>query len=55
MKKKLIFAMALMMGAMTFTACSDGNNDKGGGGGGGNDDFNIVTTTPLVDEIHLPC
>jgi hypothetical protein len=38
MKKKLIFAMALMMGAMTFTACSDSNNDKGGGGGGGNDD-----------------
>jgi hypothetical protein len=54
MKKKLIFAMALMMGAMTFTACSDSNNDKGGGGGGGNDDFNIVTTTPLVDEDTYP-
>ena len=53
MKKKLIFAMALLMGAMTFTACSsDSNNDNGGGGG--NDDFNIVTTTPLVDNDTYP-
>ena len=52
MKKKLIFSMALLMGAVTFTACSDSNNDNGGGGG--EDNFNIVTTAPLVDNDTYP-
>ena len=31
MKNKMILSMALLMGAVTFTACSDSNNDNGGG------------------------
>ena len=45
MKKKFILAMALMMGAMTFTSCSsddDKNNDETA--------FNVTETTPIVDE-----
>ena len=45
MKTKLILAMALMMGAMTFTSCSkddDKNNDETA--------FNVIETTPLVDQ-----
>jgi hypothetical protein len=47
MKNKMILSMALLMGAVTFTACSDSNNDNGGGG---SDEFNIVITTPQVDN-----
>ena len=44
--KKIIYSLALMMGFMTFTACSSDSNDNG------NDinEFNIVTTTPIVDQ-----
>ena len=47
MKNKMILSMALLMGAVTFTACSDSNNDNGGGE---SNEFNIVTTTPQVDN-----
>ena len=51
MKKYLIFSFAALMGAMTFTACGDDNNDKGGTGGGGETtEFDIVTTSPTVDN-----
>ena len=50
MKKKFIYSLALLMGAMTFAACSSDNDDNGG-----NDhSFNIVTTTPLVDDDTYP-
>ena len=45
MKTKFIFAMALMMGAMTFTSCSkddDKNNDE--------TEFSVTETTPVVDD-----
>ena len=46
MKKYFILSVALLMGTMTFTSCSDSNDN----GGGGEDDFNIVITTPTVDN-----
>ena len=45
MKTKFILSMALMMGAMTFTSCSnddDKNNDETA--------FSVTETKPLVDE-----
>jgi len=46
MKKKFILSMALLIGAMTIVSCSsDDKNDNGG-----NTNFDLVTTTPIVDE-----
>ena len=50
MKKKFIYSLALLMGAMTFAACSSDNDDNGGS----DHSFNIVTTTPLVDDDTYP-
>ncbi len=50
MKKKFIYSLALLMGAMTFAACSSDNDDNGGS----DHSFNIVTTTPLVDDDNYP-
>ena len=50
MKKKFIYSLALLMGAMTFAACSSDNDDNGGS----DQSFNIVTTTPLVDDDNYP-
>lgn len=47
MKNKLIYSMALMMGAMTFIACSSDNDNNGSGE---NNEFNIVITAPQVDH-----
>ena len=48
--KKIFYSLALMMGVMTFTACSSDSDDKGGN----DDSFNIVTTTPIVDNDTYP-
>ena len=52
MKKYLILPVVALLGTMTFSACSSDNNDNGGGGG--DDIFNIVTTTPIVDNDSYP-
>ena len=49
MKKYFIFSFAALMGAMTFTACGD-DDSKDNGGNGGSEEFNIVTTSPTVDN-----
>ena len=51
MKKKFILSMAVLLGALTFTACSRDNDDNGG-----NEDnvFSIVTTSPIVDNDTYP-
>ncbi len=46
MKKYFIWSMALLMGAMTVTSCSD-DDDKNDDN---NTEFSIVKTTPLVDQ-----
>ena len=48
--KKIIYSMALLMGAMTFTACSSDSDDNGSN----DNQFNIVTTTPIVDQNDYP-
>ena len=48
--KKIIYSMVLLMGAMTFTACSSDSDDNGGN----DNQFNIVTTTPIVDQNDYP-
>ena len=48
--KEIIYSMALLMGAMTFTACSSDSDDNGGN----DNQFNIVTTTPIVDQNDYP-
>ena len=45
MKTKFIYAMALMMGAMTFTSCNNDDDNKNE-----DNEFNVTETTPLVDE-----
>mgnify|MGYP002856821835 CR=1 FL=1 len=49
MKKYFYLPVAVMLGALTLTACSDDDDDK-------NDEteFNIVVTTPTVDEDSYP-
>ena len=47
MKKNLILPVIALLGTMTFTACSSNDDDNNGGG---EDAFNIVTTTPVVDN-----
>jgi hypothetical protein len=48
--KKIIYSLALLMGMMTFTACSsDGDNN-----GDDNNQFNIVKTNPIVDQDSYP-
>jgi Predicted periplasmic lipoprotein len=51
MKKYLILPVVALMGTMTFTACSSNDNDNNGGE---EDIFNIVTTTPIVDNDTYP-
>ena len=46
MKKVSIYSMALLMGAISFTACSSDNDDNRDD----NNTFNIVTTPPIVDQ-----
>jgi hypothetical protein len=44
--KKIIYSLALLMGTVTFAACSsDNDNDDDNTG-----EFKIVTTTPFVDQ-----
>ena len=45
MKKILILSVACLMGALTMTSCSDNDSNS-------NEDteFNVVTTTPIVDQ-----
>ena len=45
--KKIFYSLALMMGVMTFTACSSDSDDNGGEN---NKSFSIVTTAPIVDN-----
>ena len=45
MKKNLIWSVALLMGGLTFTACSSDDDEKTE-----ETEFNIVKTTPLVDQ-----
>ena len=47
MRKFLILPVAALLGTMTFTACSS-DNDKNEGGA--KDEFNIVATSPVVDN-----
>ena len=47
MKKNLILPVVALLGTMTFSACSNDNNDNGGRE---DDVFNIVTTSPIVDN-----
>ena len=47
MKKYLILPVVALLGTMTFSACS---SDKNNNGGVEEDVFNIVTTTPIVDN-----
>ena len=44
--KKSIYAMAVLMLGLSFTACSDSENNNEEN----NNEFNVVNTTPLVDE-----
>ena len=50
MKTKFIYSVALLMGLTTLTACSsdNDNNDED------SKQFNIVTTTPIVDQDTYP-
>ncbi len=53
MKKYFYLSVALMTGALTFTACGD--DDEGNGNGNTNvDNFDIVTTQPIVDQDSYP-
>lgn len=47
MKKKFTLSMALLMSALTFTSCSSDDDKKDNGG---DNSFDLVTTTPIVDE-----
>jgi hypothetical protein len=47
MKKKFILSMALMTGALMIASCSSDDDKKDNGG---NANFDLVTTTPIVDE-----
>ena len=49
MKRKFYFMAVLMMG-LTFIACSSENNENEGN----DNQFNIVKTTPLVDQNDYP-
>ncbi len=44
--KKITYAMSVLMMGLSFTACSESNNNNEENG----NEFNVVTTTPLVDE-----
>ena len=44
--KKITYAMSVLMMGLAFTACSESNNNNEENG----NEFNVVTTTPLVDE-----
>ncbi len=46
--KKIIYSLAVLMMGLSFTACSSDSDDNGNQGGSGN--FNIIRTTPLVDQ-----
>ena len=50
MKKNIIYGLALLMGAMTQAACSSDNDNNGSA----DSSFNIVTTTPIVDNDSYP-
>ncbi len=51
MKKILILSVGALMGALAFTACSDDNNENNEQTAEG---FNIITTSPVVDEENYP-
>ena len=44
--KKIIYSLALLMGTVTFAACSSDNDNNDDN----NNEFKIVTTTPVVDQ-----
>ena len=48
--KKSIYAMAVLMMGLSFTACSDSDNKNEENG----NEFNVINTTPLVDEDSYP-
>ena len=48
--KKIIYSLALLMGTMTFAACSSDSDDNNGN----DSSFNIVNTTPIVDNDTYP-
>ena len=48
--KKITYAMSVLMMGLSFTACSESNNSNDENG----NEFNVVNTTPLVDEESYP-
>ena len=51
MKKYFVLPVAVLLGALSLSSCSessDGNNDNG------NTNFEIVKTSPLVDDDAYP-
>jgi len=48
--KKSIYAMAVLMMGLSFTACSDSDSKNEENG----NEFNVINTTPLVDEDSYP-
>ena len=48
--KKIFYTLALMMGTMAFTACNSDNDDNSSD----DNSFNIVKTTPIVDQDNYP-
>ena len=48
--KKITYAMSVLMMGLSFTACSESNNSNDENG----NEFNVVNTTPLVDEDSYP-
>jgi len=55
MKKITYSLMALCMMALMFTSCGDDNdNNSNNGTAGGSDNFDVVITTPIVDQTTYP-
>lgn len=48
--KKIFYTLALMIGTMAFTACNSDNDDNSSD----DNSFNIVKTTPIVDQDNYP-
>lgn len=53
MKKYLFLPMTVIMGAMTFTSCSE-NDDNGETTTLGDNEFGIVETAPILDQENYP-
>jgi iron uptake system EfeUOB component EfeO/EfeM len=48
--KRITYAMSVLMMGLAFTACSESNNNNEENG----NEFNVINTTPLVDEDSYP-